>query len=161
MYDLKTFSKLINQVTNAQGLRSKKATVQLLGTAAQESAFGRYLCQLGGGPGAGAFQMENATAKDIWLSYLAFRPHRRAHLYNITGIKSYGNSRHAMICNLRYGIAMARIHYRRVPDPFPDADDIFGMAQYWKQHWNTYQGKGTVEQYIKNWHRYIGDQYEY
>lgn len=154
MYDLVRFSTLIRRVTNAQGLGSKKATVLLLGTAAQESAFGLYPCQFGGGPGQGPFQMEEATAKDIWLRYLAFRPHRRARLHNVCGISSYSDNR-AMLCNLKYAISMARIHYRRVPEPFPDADNISGMAKYWKEHWNTYRGKGTVEQYIKNWNRYI------
>lgn len=159
MYDLARFSTLIKWVLKAQGLYSKEALTLLLGTAAQESAFGLYLCQLGGGPGQGPFQMEEATAKDVWLRYLAFRPHRRAHLYNICGVPSYGNN-HAMLCNLRYAIGMARLHYRRVPEPFPDADNVLGMAKYWKEYWNTYHGKGTVEQYIKNWNRYIGDRYE-
>jgi hypothetical protein len=25
------------------------------------------------------------------------------------------------------------------------------MASYWKEHYNTYLGAGTVEEYIENW----------
>jgi hypothetical protein len=155
MYDLIRFSTLIKQVLKIQKLYSEEAVMLLLGTAAQESAFGLYPCQFNNGPGQGPFQMEKATTKDIWLNYLAFRPSQIVRLHAATGTESYGKD--AMLCNLRYAIGMARLHYRRVPEPFPSTQDLFGMACYWKKYWNTSQGKGTVRQYIKHWHKYIGD----
>ena len=44
--------------------------------------------------------------------------------------------------------AFARIHYKLIPDEFPLT--LEGRAQYWKTHYNTVQGKGTVGQYVAN-----------
>lgn len=44
--------------------------------------------------------------------------------------------------------AFARIHYKLIPDEFPLT--LEERAQYWKTHYNTVQGKGTVGQYIAN-----------
>lgn len=56
-----------------------------------------------------------------------------------------------MTWNLRFATAMARIHYWRVPEPLPDADDIDGLARYWKQHYNAPLGHGTAEQFAENY----------
>jgi hypothetical protein len=40
---------------------------------------------------------------------------------------------------------MCRLHYRRVAEPLPAAKDTEAMAAYWKAHYNTPLGKGTVE----------------
>lgn len=50
------------------------------------------------------------------------------------------------------GALFARLHYLRVPERIPSS--IPEQAHYWKKFYNTEAGKGTVEQYIKNWHRY-------
>lgn len=62
------FRRAIFDVCTAIGAQfaSSSAVNLLLGTAAQESAFGTYLRQIGGGPARGVFQMAPATAKDIW-----------------------------------------------------------------------------------------------
>ena len=43
----------------------------------------------------------------------------------------------------------ARLHYLRVPDPLPV--EPLSQARYWEQHYNTAWGKGTVQQYMRNW----------
>jgi hypothetical protein len=48
---------------------------------------------------------------------------------------------------------MARLHYRRVSEPFPST--IKGLAYYWKDHYNTAKGKGTVEDFLKKWDKYV------
>lgn len=157
MYDLKQFHQLIAQVTGEQGLYSRAAVSLLLGTAAKESDFGTYLRQLGGGPALGAFQMEPATERDIWDNYLYLgRVKRREAIYKISGVRSYHNNKNALGLRLGYQICMARLHYRRVPEPLPAYDDIEGLGKYWKTHWNTLQGKGTVEQFVKKWDQFIG-----
>ncbi|MDR9502667.1 MAG: hypothetical protein RI601_12795, partial [Desulfurivibrionaceae bacterium] len=53
--------------------------------------------------------------------------------------------------DLAYQIIMARLQYLRVPDALPDHFDIAGLAAYWKQHYNTPAGRGTVDEFIKNY----------
>jgi len=43
---------------------------------------------------------------------------------------------------------MTRIKYKRIPDAIPKT--IEGRAEYWKKHYNSILGKGTVEEYIHN-----------
>ena len=46
--------------------------------------------------------------------------------------------------------------YYRTPDPLP-INDIPGMARMWKDYYNTHLGKGTVEEFITNYNKYIGE----
>ena len=48
---------------------------------------------------------------------------------------------------------MARIHYLRVPEKLPD--NLIGYSRYWKKYYNTEQGKGTEEEFVKNYNMYI------
>ena len=47
-----------------------------------------------------------------------------------------------------YGAAVCRLCYYRKPDALPEAGDIEGQAAFWKQHYNTPLGKGTVTKYV-------------
>ena len=121
----------------------------LLGTAIQESRL-EYLNQLGGGPAVGVFQMEPATHNDIWENYLKYKP-------GLSGlVKSWSLSPDTptateMRGNMYYAAAMCRVHYRRVPSALPAAGDLEGQATYWKDHYNTHLGAGTVEEYIEHY----------
>ena len=46
------------------------------------------------------------------------------------------------------GPAVCRLCYYRKPDALPEAGDIEGQAAFWKQHYNTPLGKGTVTKYV-------------
>jgi len=127
-------------------MHSDSAVNLLLGTAIQESNL-HYLRQLDDGPALGFYQMEPSTHKDIWLNYLKYRQPIVDSLASIT--KSTAPMQ--LVTNLAYATAMARIHYRRVPQALPDADDIHGLAQYWKDYYNTELGKGTAEEFIQNY----------
>ncbi len=50
------------------------------------------------------------------------------------------------------GVLFSRLHYLRMPGSIPD--ELTGQAFYWKKFYNTSAGKGTVEQYLKNWRQY-------
>lgn len=87
---------------------------------------------------------------DIWENYLRFN--RTV----MERIKQSGYDRpdpERMYYDLRYQIIMARIHYLRIQAPIPS--DLRGQATYWKQHYNTHLGKGTVRQYIKAYKKYV------
>ncbi|MBI2881275.1 MAG: hypothetical protein HYY21_06785 [Candidatus Tectomicrobia bacterium] len=129
------------------GAHSRAAENLVLGTALQESGLS-YLRQMDEGPALGLYQMEPATHDDIWENYLSFRPELRE---RVSAFLVPGQDRTLqLIWNLAYATAMCRTHYLRVPAPLPDADDILGLAEYWKLHYNTPQGRGRPEEFVRN-----------
>lgn len=44
-------------------------------------------------------------------------------------------------------LIFCRLHYKLKPEVIPAS--LVGRAQYWKKHYNTVAGKGTIEHYIK------------
>ncbi len=148
MMDKRQLAELIDVVLRGLGLWSESARALLLGTAAQESRLGTYLRQLGKGPALGIFQMEPATERDIWTNYLAYHPALAGKITEVTGVSGPGWQLHF---NLAYQIAMARVHYLRVPRPLPAADDLGGLAAYWKKYYNTALGKGTVDEFVRHY----------
>jgi len=144
---------LITRVLKEADLYSKDAVELLMLTAATESNLGQYIRQAGGGPALGIFQMEPKSEGDIWINYLSYRPELGK---KISGLFPSGGTFEVeeMEFNLGYQITMARIHYLRVPKPLPKADDVEGMANYWKNYFNTSSGKGTVEKAMKAYKKY-------
>jgi len=129
-------------------LWSESAENLLLGTAAQESQMGKYLRQING-PALGIFQMEPSDHNDIWSNYLMYRGELMSAILKLTVPNMMRTEQ--LGWNLRYAAAMCRIHYLRVPEPLPNADDTAGLACYWKNHYNTHLGKGTVEEWVKSY----------
>ncbi|MCG8689693.1 MAG: hypothetical protein MI806_00645 [Minwuiales bacterium] len=145
-------ARVVRPVLETIGLHSMAAENLLLGTAAQESNF-RHLVQLGGGPALGLYQMEPATHDDIWENYLAFRGERAA---KVEGFLVLDQDRtEQLVWNLAYATAMCRIHYLRVPSPLPAPDDVQGLGRYWKEFYNTSQGRGTVDEFVENFETHI------
>jgi hypothetical protein len=56
--------------------------------------------------------------------------------------------------NILFQIAIARMKYLRAPGALPAADDLPGLAAYYKRHWNTPLGAATVEAAMANYRRY-------
>lgn len=145
--DAKQFRNLIVRKTlRMLELHSEAAEDLLMGTAAQESHL-KYIKQLGSGPALGLFQMEPDTLHDIWENYLDYRPGLVQKIEDTTGIGI--EDQDALVYNLRYAAAMCRVHYLRVSAPLPSS--LAEQAAYWKQHYNTVLGAGTVEEYIDNY----------
>lgn len=138
-------------------LYSASAVNLLLGTCAQESQMGTYLKQ-NGGVALGIYQIEPATHRDIIERYLYLpdkQELRERTMRIISQINQYGNPEQDLIFNLRYATAIARIKYLMASDPLPEADDVMGLANYYKIWYNTANGKGTVYQFIENYKRYV------
>lgn len=133
------------------GLWSLSAENLLLGTAAQESRLGYYLHQRNG-PALGIYQIEPRTHYDIWENFLKYQPTLSALATNIAS-KDFidGKSADELITNLKYSTVIARLVYFRSPKELPDAEDMDGLAAYWKEIYNTDLGKGTKEEFIKNY----------
>ena len=146
MIDREQFIDLIIEPTLEElGMFSTAAVELVLGTAIQESRL-TYIKQLGTGPALGVCQMEPRTHDDIWNNFLEYREKMRQAVSEIGGPDAK-----ELIWNLKYSVAMCRVHYRRVRFPLPPAGDLKGQAQYWKDHYNTDLGRGTTEEYISNW----------
>ena len=47
-----------------------------------------------------------------------------------------------------YGAAVCRLCYYRKSEALPEAGDIEGQGAFWKQHYNTLLGAGTVSKYV-------------
>jgi len=127
-------------------LYSAAACKLLLHTAVHESGGLKYIAQIRG-PALGLFQMEPRTfySHCKWLE----RPRRQMLKSKVEMLGGAWPQRHKqLVGNLFLSVAFARIHYLRVRAPLPDPDDMLAQAQYWKQYWNTYRGRGTVKQFL-------------
>lgn len=126
-------------------LHSPAAERLLLGTALTESGLSA-LAQDGVGPALGVYQIEPATHQDVWRNYLAFRP---ALAWRVGRFAGKAPRRQAqLITNLSYATVVARLIYRRRPEPLPGPGDLGGLAAYWKAHFNTTAGRGGVEDFM-------------
>ena len=153
MLDIPQFrDNIVRPVLRAIRGEGRAAEILVLGTALQESNL-RYLRQLGDGPARGVYQMEPATHDDIWDNYLRYRAELRD---AVSEFEVPRQDRHdQLVWNLGYATAMCRVHYRRVLEPLPGADDLLGLATYWKQHYNTPLGRGTVDEFVEKFVRYV------
>lgn len=132
-------------------LWSESAEALLVGTALAESGL-TWLAQRGGGPALGVFQIEPATHDDIWTNFLAYRRALRQRAEAL--IAPEPPRTRQLVTNLAYAAAMARIHYLRVPEPLPPAGDVDALGAYWKRHYNTRRGRGTVEGFVEDFRRF-------
>lgn len=121
----------------------------LMLTAAQESGMGTYLQQIDG-PAFGIYQMESGTHKDVWR-YLKNKPMLRGKVTQFMSQRNFNDEE--LIWNLAYATAICRVKYYMVPEPIPET--LTGLAKYWKQYYNTQSGKGTIDEAIKNYTKYV------
>lgn len=156
--------EIIEPVLRRMGMHSPAAVNLMFGTAVQESRL-TWLCQLGGGPARGIYQIEPATAKDIVTRYAGQRPHIRARIGaalhgllppDVAWDENWTEADDAalefrLVSDLAFQTAIARVRYWMVPLPLPDPDDVEGLAHYWKSNFNTPAGHGTVGQFVLNY----------
>lgn len=129
-------------------LHSIAAELLLLRTAIAESTVGgRTSLKQIGGPALGIYQIEPGTNADVWKNYLAFRPLLAAKVLRFAA-GAYPREEQ-LVWNLAYQTAIARLIYRRAPEALPPPDDLPAQARYWKRHFNTRRGKGSVAGFIE------------
>lgn len=156
MVDVKQIRKLV--VTTLKGIEmySKAAENLIMGTGAVESGY-RYIQQLGSGPAVSFFQCEGATISDNIHAYLSYRPERFELICDVSitpkssKLMKYDKEKLAQLAlqNIAFAVCMTRVKYWRVPKKLPGADDVEGLASYWKAHYNTALGKGTEKKFIE------------
>ena len=155
---------VIRPALRSVGLHSQAAENLLLGTALQESNL-FYLKQVGGGPALGFYQMEPFTARDICYRYVALPgnknlahmlsvntwPHAKVHIpyQELTELQI----NNLLVTDLVFQTIMCRLKYHMIKEKLPKADDLPGLANYWKKYYNTEQGRGKPEEFILNYGR--------
>ena len=145
MLPSQTLALVIRPALEKLSLWSLSAEELVLGTAIVESGL-TYLKQHGDGPALGLWQVEPATHDDLYTNFLNYRPELGSKLI---GLRAAGLSLDENLAtNLMYGAAVCRLCYYRKPDALPEAGDIEGQAAFWKQHYNTIFGAGTVSKYV-------------
>jgi hypothetical protein len=149
------------------GLWSAAAENLLVGTALTESAL-RALVQDGGpgfagpgyaggfaeargsaeasGPALGVYQIEPATHRDVLANFLEYRLGLAQRVRELRAREPDPDEQ--LVTNLAYATAVCRVIYYRRPEPLPEAQDIEGLGEYWKQHFNTPRGAGTVTRFV-------------
>lgn len=142
--------ELIEETLKEIDLYSSDAVNLLMGTAAQESHLGKYIKQIKG-PALGIFQMEPATFGDICNNFLAYKGDLGEKI--LQSCEAMKATPDGLRFNLKLSICFCRLHYLRVPEPLPNS--IEGYAKYWKDHYNTYLGAGTEEEFIRNYKKYV------
>ena len=152
-------NKMRQQIKSAlswmpKGYQSDDAVELLLGTAARESRLGKFPDRPGMG-GVGPFQVNPKTEEHLWESYLKQNPKLAKNLTRVTGVA--GPNPEALKGNFPYSAVMARLAYTRAKnEPIPSRHDPVGMANYWKNHYNTAAGQGTPEGFLETYHELIG-----
>lgn len=139
----------IEQVLKEIDLYSDDARELIMGTFAQESRF-RYVRQIGGGPALGYGQMEPVTFNDIVENYLNYKPNLKQKILKVTKSLNAAD----LETDIDLMIVMTRVHYLRVSEKLPSHKDVDAMARYWKKYYNTYLGKGKVEEFVENYYMY-------
>lgn len=132
-------------------MRSKAAIELLIGTALVESNLillkqGIKSPIDGLGPALSVYQIEPKTHRDIWDNYLNLKPN----MANYVGRRM---SDFGLMFDVFYATKIARLIYWRIKEPLPKADDIEGLARYWKTYYNTHLGKGKVEKFVEIYKR--------
>lgn len=125
------------------------ATAMLLETAAQETHLGRFLDPTPNGAGRGLCQIDEIAFQDVIART------RDVDVYVVQkyfGVDVRGIEHRHLDYSPLLSFVLCRLFYKLIPEPFPL--DLPGRASYWKRHYNTHMGKGTVGEYIKNAQRF-------
>lgn len=137
------------------GLWSPAAVNLVLATAVVESS-GRKLRQTPTGPALGLWQIEPATYNWLMDDYLVRKPLLRESIIGLAATRYKGVvPAEETIGNLLFAAAMCRVRYFAVPHAMPAADDILGLAHYYKTYYNTVAGAATITGFIDTYNTTI------
>jgi hypothetical protein len=138
-------SEVLDKLEKETNIKKTPEAVNLIyETGMAESGY-RALVQKGGGPALSFFQIEPATARDIFNNYVEYREPLVQALI-VFGVDPMDLD-FSVKTNIAVAICLCRFHYRRVPSAIPKTKE--GRAKYWKKHYNTELGKGTIEHYLE------------
>lgn len=130
-------------------INSDSAVELMMGTAAQETDLGFYLKQHPRGPGLGIYSIEPATHKDV-LRYLD-RPDKNRLKAAVMKINDTRDDL-ALVGDLYYATAIARVRYWYEASPLPDG--LVGQAQYWDIHFNA-NNINQIDEYLDSYRQFV------
>ena len=161
MVSIKQMRSLIERTCGTMGRKyaSKGAVDMVLATGIIESRY-EYITQRNDGPAKSFFQIEPATAVDNCQHFLSHRKSlmqscSKASMVDVKHWQTYDLDLWADILekNIAAGIVHCRIKYWRVPKRMPNT--IEGMASYWKNFYNSAEGKGDPEEFVEQVTKWI------
>ena len=138
----------LNGMSDAIGFdcASPAAVRLMIGTVAVESNF-TAIRQYGSGPARGLFQMEPATARDLFNTYMNRKPALNDFVLSL--VIPHIDLAEQLSGNMYLATALARVRYLRVSEKLPDFEDTEGLARYWKRFYNTSEGRGTEKCFLE------------
>jgi len=151
--DKSQLRELIKETLIGIDLYSLDAEELIMATIAQESAMGKYLKQITG-QAMGITQIELPTFKSH-LKWLKLEKNKTLLNKIIKECNIIELTHDALVYNLKFSIAMCRVHYYRVPKELPENTNIERMWLYYKKYYNSYLGAATKEQFYTNYKRYV------
>ena len=147
----KDIKKIINLTLQKTGLYTPEAAKLVFLTGLVETGY-KKIFQYGTGPARSFWQVEPKTATDNYNNYIAYRDALKLKIKATTGliihpdILTHHESEWYLTTNLAFAIINCRIVYYRKKSKIPTT--LHAMAEYWKKHYNTYQGKGTIDKFL-------------
>jgi hypothetical protein len=141
---------IIRPTLKRYGLWSLAAENLLIGTAIQESHCGRWVRQMNDGPALGIYQMEPVTYFDVLKNVVP----RFVEKIGIP-LQDFCSDPEILVYDAQYATLLARLQYARFTKPLPEANNLPAIAAYWKDHWNTSAGKGTIAEFLSNWNTFL------
>lgn len=133
-------------VCNVLGAGNQNSAVYLLcETAAAETQFGTYADPTPNGAGRGLYQCDQIPFKDVQFRSSAADADaiKLAFDINIKAVEWDDLNYSPLLATI-----FARLHYKLRPGAIPQT--LAERAEYWKKHYNSILGKGTVEHYIES-----------
>ena len=176
--EIKQSLELFDSIQSRYKLNSPDAFYLLAGTAAQESnfKFKRQRVLINGkmtdGEACSYLQIEAATCIDILHNYVRY-PTSKGIMYRkeleqvfnkITSLKlnniNKENIQQELLNNFTFAVFIARLCYYRQSFTF-EKHNAEEYAYIWKRYYNTYMGKGSEKEFLKNYKSYEIDKVDY
>lgn len=130
--------------------KNHNALQLLKGTAAQETAYGSFRDPSEYGAGVGLCQCDPIAFYDVQART---RPHSRKAIAEHFGVDMDLVVHQELAFSPLLAMIWCRLHYKLVPEAIPM--DVDGLGRYWKQYYNTNAGKGTTDEFVENFNRYV------
>jgi len=143
---ISTLRDIAREILVELDMYSDEALNLVMRTGAVETGY-KHLEQMGDGPALGFWQVEKATADDIWYNFAWSRDRLQKTIYELTGIRKGPWSEFQIKSNLALQIILCRLVYWRFPEKIPQ--DVGDQADYWKVAYNTIKGKGSPEKFLE------------
>lgn len=109
-----------------------------------------HLKQLPEGPALGFGQIESTTYVDACRYLENVNPALKHRILEYCHYPELPKQTNCLIHNLAFNALIARTKYWMQPESIPSYKDVSAQAYYWKKYYNSYEGRGSEEDFIKH-----------